>query len=382
MSQSYEIKGECAPKFGGVKDAFAANFEWGVEIGASFAAAIDGEVVVDLWAGDRDASGHPWERDTIVNVYSTTKVMAALCTLILVDRGELDLDAPVASVWPEFGQAGKERVLVRHVLSHTSGVAGWEEPIRVEDLYDWKHSVGLLAAQAPWWEPGTASGYHALTHGHLLGEVVRRVDGRTIGTFFREEVADPLGADFHIGLPKEHESRVGSLLAPDGAEMTGQGTADPGSIAARVLGNPRMQGEGANDPAWRAAEIPAVNGHGNARSVARVAAALACGGTLGGVHLLGPETLDRAIEEQSYGTDLVLGVPIRFGLGWGLRSKEIPLGTGDRTFFWGGWGGSLVVVDLDARVALAYVMNRMSPTTLGDPRGFAPALALFGSLQA
>ena len=277
MSQSDGIKGECAPKFGGVKDAFAANFERGVEIGASFAAAIDGEVVVDLWAGDRDASGHPWERDTNVNVYSTPKVMAALCTLMLVDRGELDLDASVASVWPEFGQKGKERVLVRHVLSHTSGVAGWEEPIRVEDLYDWKHSVGLLAAQAPWWEPGTASGYHALTHGHLLGEVVRRVDGRTIGTFFREEVADPLGADFHIGLPREHESRVGSLLAPDGAEMTGQGTADPGSIAARVLGNPRMQGEGANDPAWRAAEIPAANRHGNARSVARVASAMACG---------------------------------------------------------------------------------------------------------
>ncbi len=380
MSQSYEIRGECAPKFGAVKDAFAGNFERGAEIGASFSAVVDGEVVVDLWAGDRDANGHPWERDTIVNVYSTTKVMAALCTLMLVDRGELDLDAPVASVWPEFGQAGKERVLLRHVLSHTSGVAGWEEPIRVEDLYDWKHSVGLLAAQAPWWEPGTASGYHALTYGHLLGEVVRRVDGRTIGTFFREEVAAPLGADFHIGLSKQHEPRVGNLVAPDGAELTGQGTADPGSVAARALGNPRLRGEGANDPAWRAAEIPAVNGHGNARSVARVAAAMACGGTLDGVRLLGPETLDRAIEEQSYGTDLVLGVPIRFGLGWGLRSKEIPIGTGERTFFGGGWGGSLVAVDLDARLAFSYVMNRMGPTTLGDPRGFGPALALFGSL--
>jgi CubicO group peptidase (beta-lactamase class C family) len=379
MSREFEIEGECSLRFSAVRDAFESNFNQGLEVGASFSAVLDGEVVVDLWGGHADADrSRPWTRDTIVNVFSTTKAMAALSTLMLVDRGALDLDAPVATVWPEFAQAGKERVRVRHLLSHTSGLAGWEEPITTGDLYDWKHSVGLLAAQAPWWEPGTASGYHSLTHGHLLGEVVRRVDGRTLGTFFREEVAEPLDVDFHIGLPEEHTPRVAEMIPSAEADLLGEASRD--SIAGKSLGNPPMRADVANEPAWRAAEIPAANGHGNARSVARVAGALACGGTLDGVRLLGPETLAKTIEEQSYGTDLVLSVPIRFGLGFGLTSKEMPIGPNPRTFFWGGWGGSLFIVDLDARLGFSYVMNKMAPTTLGDQRAFGPALALFGAL--
>ncbi len=381
MTPSFEIHGVCEPRFAAAREAFEKNFAQGLEVGASFAAVLDGEIVVDLWGGHADARGsRPWQQDTIVNVYSTTKAMAALSTLMLVDRADLHLDAPVASVWPEFAASGKEAVLVRHLLSHTSGVPGWEQPLAVEDLYDWERTVGLLARQEPWWEPGTRSGYHALTHGFLLGEVVRRTSGRSLGRFFREEVAEPLGADFHIGLPQEHEPRVGELIPPPDPALSAGAEAAAGSVADRVLGNPPMTGDVANQRAWRAAEIPAANGQGNARSVARVAAAMACGGTLDGVRLLGPETLARTIEEQCYGTDLVLGVPIRWGLGFGLTAAELRIGPNPRTFFWGGWGGSLVVVDLDARLALSYVMNKMGSTTLGDPRGFGPALALFAAL--
>jgi len=381
MSDATPIHGHCDPRFAAVQEAFAKNFDEGLEVGASFSAVLEGETVVDLWAGDADGEGHPWQRDTLVNVYSTTKVMAALCTLMAAERGQIDLDAPVAELWPEFAAAGKGSIPVTQILSHTSGVAGWAEPITVEEVCDWERSTSLLAAQEPFWEPGTASGYHALTHGHLLGEVLRRATGRSLGTFFREEVAEPLSVDFHIGTPPECDARVGKLVAPVGSALA-SGPIQPGSVAARVLGNPPLTGEAANAVAWRRAEIPAANGHGNARSVARVAGVLARGGEQDGVRLLSEAALARAMCEYSYGQDLVLGVPIRFGLGFGLPSKEMPIGPNPRTFFWGGWGGSLVVVDLDARLGFAYVMNRMGATTLGDTRAFGPALALFTALAS
>jgi len=379
MAKGPEICGTCDPRFAAVKRAFARNFEEGLEVGACFAATLDGEFVVDLWAGHADqALRRPWEQDTIVNVYSTTKPMTALCALMLVDRGQLDLDAPVARYWPEFAEAGKNALPVRHLLSHTSGLAGFAEPIPVEALYDWDRIVQLLASQEPMWEPGARSGYHTLSFGHLIGEVVRRLTGRSLGTFFREEVAEPLGADFHIGLAEEHEPRVGEMIPAPTADLAAE--IPPGSVAARVLGNPLMVGSIANQRAWRAAEIPAANGQGNARSVARVAAAMACEGKLDGVHLLGPATIDKIVEQQCYGTDLVLGIPIRWGLGFGLTSKEIPVGPNPRAFFWGGWGGSLVVIDPDARLSFAYVMNKMGSGTMGDARALRPAAALYGSL--
>lgn len=381
MGDAVEIHGVCQPRFGAVQAAFAKNFEAGLEVGASFAVTIDGESVVDLWSGAADeARSRPWERDTIVNVFSTTKAMTAICTLMLVDRGELDLDAPVARYWPEFAQAGKHAIPVRQLLSHTSGLAGFREPVPPEALFDWDRMVGLLAAQEPFWEPGTQSGYHALTFGYLLGELVRRITGRTLGTFFREEVATPLGADFHIGLPEEHEPRVGQLIPPEkpglGAEL------EPESQARLLLDNPALDARITRERAWRAAEVPAANGHGNARSVARVAAALACGGELDGVRLLAPETLEKTIEEQCYGIDLVLGMPIRWGLGFALTSKEMPIGPNPRSFFWGGWGGSFIGIDLDARASFSYVMNRMSSRMTGDGRLVGPLLALFPFLRS
>ena len=378
MANEVEIHGFCDDRFSTVRDAFAQNFVDGLEVGASFAATIDGTLVVDIWAGWADAAcTRPWGRDTIINVYSTTKVMASLCMLMLVDRGLLDLDAPVARYWPEFAQAGKEKLPVRYLLSHQSGLAGIVEPIPVEALFDWDRITGLLAAQEPLWEPGTASGYHSMTFGYPLGEVLRRITGKTMGAFFRDEVAGPLGADFHIGLAEEHDPRVAELVPSETASEIQY----PNSKIAKVMANPVVSIEVANSHPWRRAEIPAANGHGNARSVARVAAALACGGELDGVRLLGMETIEKAIEEQCYGKDLVLAQPIRFGLGFGLKSEEMPIGPNPRTFFWGGRGGSAVVMDLDARMSFAYVMNKMTVGTLGDNRVVGPAMALYSKIM-
>ncbi|MGY2061324.1 serine hydrolase domain-containing protein, partial [Nocardia gipuzkoensis] len=255
--------------------------------------------VVDIWGGYADAERtRPWERDSITCVWSTTKTMTALCALILADRGEIDLGAPVARYWPEFAAAGKDKVLVRHVLGHTSGLPTWREPVRTEQLYDWRRMTTLLAEQVPDSEPGAVGGYHALTQGYLIGEIVRRVTGRTLGTYFAEEIAGPLDADFHIGLPAEHDHRVTAIIAPEKAP--------------RRAGNPPVPPEIANTEAWRRAEIPAANGFGNARSVAAIQSILACGGRARGVRLLSEAGCERALEEQFHGEDEILGTGMRY----------------------------------------------------------------------
>lgn len=369
MKKKIEIHGFCEDQFEGVKKVFAENFKPDLDVGASLALSINGKFLIDIWAGYADeAQTKPWEEDTIVNVYSTTKVMTALCVLMLVDRGLLDLDAPVAQYWPEFAQAGKEELPVRFLLSHTAGLPGFDQPIQAETLYDWDRCVSLLAAQKPWWKPGTNSGYHSITFGYLLGELVRRITGKSLGTFFRDEVAIPLEADFHIGFSEEHDSRVAELIPPRPIDRQNLRDPDPNSISFRVFTNPVLTGRETLTREWRAAEIPASNGHGNARSVARVGSTLACGGELDGVKLLSLKTIEKAIEEQSYGTDLALVVPIRFGLGFGLVSKDMPISPNPRAFYWGGWGGSHVTMDLDAKLCWAYAMNRMVMSLTGDPR--------------
>ena len=381
MTSEIEIEGYCEERFKSVKEAFQSNFDNNLEVGASFAVTINGKHVIDLWGGYANADKtKEWKKDTIVNVYSTTKVMTAICIHMLVDRGLLDLDAPVAKYWPEFAQAGKENLPVRYLLSHTSGLAGWDKMIRAKKLYDWELMVKLLAAQKPWWEPGTKSGYHTTTFGYLLGELIRRVTKKTVGTFFREEIANPLGADFYIGLPEELDVRVADLIPPPPVDLSTFGEIDPKSVAMRSLTNPIMDVKITKTREWRNAEIPAGNGHGNARSVSRITAALACGGELDGVRLLSEEAIKRSIEEQSYGKDLVLNVPIRFGLGWGLQSKETPIGPNPNLFYWGGYGGSVVAVDLDAKMSFSYVMNKMVSTLTGDPRSEKLIKALYNSL--
>jgi CubicO group peptidase (beta-lactamase class C family) len=375
-----EIHGTCDERFTGVRDVLADNLDTGLDVGASVSVVLDGKPVVDVWGGVADAeTGAPWERDTIINVWSTTKTMTFLCALMLADRGELDLYAPVARYWPEFAAGGKEGVEVRHLMAHTAGLSGWSPAITLTDLYDWEKATSVLAAQEPWWEPGTASGYHAVTQGFLIGEVVRRITGQSLGTFFAKEVAEPLGADFHIGLPAAHDARVARLVTPP--DNLGDAAAED-SIAHRTFASAPFGAEVAWTTDWRRAEIPAANGHGNARSVARIQAVLACGGEIDGVRLLSAAGCERVFDEQIHGTDLVLGVPLRFGMGYGLNSEELPLSPNPRTCFWGGYGGSIIVIDLDARMTVCYVMNRMESGLVGDMRGASVVFAAYAGLAA
>ncbi len=371
-----EIQGQCSERFDAVREQFAANFANGLERGASVAVTLHGEPVVDLWAGDADGEGRPWASDTIVNVWSTTKTMSAICLLMLADRDELDLDAPIADCWPEFAANGKDAITTAQVMGHTAGLSGWDPTIEADDLYDWDKAVGVLAAQAPWWEPGAYSGYHALTQGYLEGEVVRRITGRTIGAFFREQVAELLGADFHIGLPASEEHRVGEMVPPG----VGLGGADLDltSIAGRSLLSAPISGAECNTREWRASEIPAAGGTSNARAVARVHSALANGGTVDGVRLLSAEGVERIFVEQAHDVDAVLGMKMRLGTGFGLMNETIPLSPNPRACFWGGWGGSIAVIDLDAGLSVAYVMNQMADGLVGDLRG---ALLVFAAYQ-
>jgi len=499
MTDKVEIHGLCEPRFEAVKKAFTRNFEEGMEVGASFAVTINGKYVIDIWGGYKDKEKtQPWEKDTICNVYSTTKVPTVLCTMMCVDRGLLDLDEKVAKYWPEFAQNGKENILVRQILSHTSGLAGIEEEIPSKAYYDWDKIVNLLAAQKPWWEPGTKSGYHAITHGYLLGELVRRVTGKSLGRFFKEEIAKPLNIDFQIGLAEEHVPRVSKLIPgvpimamipllmggafniannseiikkeienlekkvildygdedqfavtisegkiqfsvgkidkPDCKFITTKDRAgvmnwifssineEPDYISenlkmegkpedieqikklfelvakeARRLGPVGIKlvlGPGgirnrSGDREWQAAEIPAANGHGNARSVTKIASIIACEGELDGIRFISQETLEKILKEQIYGRDLVMPYLLRWGLGVGLPTKELPF-PHPRTCFWGGAGGSAITMDLDAKIGIGYVMNQMRNQTLqetaankyhSDTRGSRLITAVFESLD-
>jgi CubicO group peptidase (beta-lactamase class C family) len=356
-----EIQGEYDDRFAAVARALGDALEAG-DAGGSAAVFVAGEPVVDVWGGYADGNRtRGWERDTIVNVFSVTKTMTALCALILVDRGLLNPDAPVARYWPEFASAGKESVLVRHVLAHTAGLPDWEG--RVVELYDWTAATRRLASSAPQWEPGTAVGYHSLTQGFLVGELVRRITGRSIGDFFAAEVAGPLDADFWIALPAEHDRRVALTIPPAGREE--DYTAGSSAQQAPETGGTPMSVRDANSAEWRRSEIPAASGFGNARSVALIQSVMACGGTLGPVRLLGPETCELAWAEQFSGEDRVLGMPVSWGLGYGRLGG---------TYGWGGWGGALVMIDPTRQLVVAYATNQMREPA-HDDRGMQIAMA-------
>ncbi len=373
------IDGFTTAKFDALKTAFAANFEAGNDVGASVAVIHQGEVVVDLWGGHTDESKTAeWQRDTLVNVWSSTKTMTALCMLLLVDRGLLDVDAPVAKYWPEFEANGKGNVLVRHIMSHTAGLPGWDEPIDASVLYDWDRTCALLAAQATWWEPGDGSGYHAISQGYLCGEVVRRITGKTLGDFFAAEVAGPLGADFHIGTNAAQDHRVISVIPPTSGSIDSMLPPDA-LIARRALGNPVMAAETSFTIPWRRAEIPAAGGHGNARSLAIAQSPVSHGGSAFGQQLLKPETIDVIFREQCNGTDRVLLMPFRHGIGYGLPGEMMPVPS-QKVCFWAGWGGSLVINDVENGFTFTYAMNRMLDGTSGDLRGAGLLFALYGAL--
>ena len=361
------VDGVCSIQFHPVRELFAAKLESREGLGASLAVNIDGEMVVDLWGGwANESRTMPWTENTITNVFSTTKTMTSLAALVLVDRGQLDLDANVAVYWPEFAARGKAGIKVRQLLSHTSGVSGWDQPVTIDDVYDWEKSTAMLAAQAPWWEPGTASGYHALTYGHLIGEVIRRITGQRPGEFFARHIAGPLGADFHIGLPPSEFHRVANVVPPPlrPIDLT---QLDQNSPMFKTFTGPPLDlnVELSQTEDWRRADIGAANGHGNARSVARIQSTVACGGEVDGVRLLSPQTINRIFSVQSHTVDLVLGIPLKIGVGYGLLWPEILPGVPEgRQCFGAGAGGSMVIADVDRRMTIAYVMNKMAPEVM------------------
>ena len=388
MANAPEIHGQTDSRFQRVKDAFAANFENTNEVGAAVAVTWDNRPVVDLWGGYADRGRtKPWERDTLVNVWSTTKGPASMCLHRLVDQGRLDLDATVARYWPEFAQAGKDKIPVSYLLTHKAGLPAVRAKIPGETLYDWEAMTTILAAHEPWWQPGTRHGYHAFTFGYLIGEVVRRAIGKSLGTYMREEIAQPLGLDFHIGLDARHDGRVAQMIGADPAppgepNLFTEAFKDPESISAKALSNPAslMQVKTINTREWRGAEIAAANGHSTARALARLYGSLACGGEVDGVRVLSAEGIRRCYTEQANGQDAVLLHPTRFSLGFMLPQPNMAHARNPRTFGHSGAGGSLSFADPDTRIGFSYVMNKMRNDANLDTRAAALVDALYACL--
>lgn len=378
------IDGWVDPAFEPLRDAFVGNFRDHGEVGAACCLYVDGRAVVDLWGGIADpATGRPWREDTIQLVFSTTKGVTATCANLLAQRGEIDLDAPVADYWPEFAANGKEGVPVRWVLSHQAGLPVVEGDFTLDEVLAWHPVVDALAAQAPLWEPGTGHGYHMRTYGWIVGEVVRRVTGRGLGAFVADELAGPLGLDFWVGLPEEQEVRCASVVPPrdaDGQTQDVLALVPPDLLLARAGTGP--SGLFAYDEMWNrrdvhAAEMPSSNGIGDARSLARLYAALI--GEVDGIRVLAPATVAAAAAPQVRGADKVILVETSFGLGFMLPPSLVE-GAAPGAFGHAGAGGSLSFADPDAGFAFSYVMNQMRFDLAGDPRPASLVSAVYESL--
>lgn len=396
MADSDTIKGLVEPGFEAVRDAFASNFEQEREVGAAFCAHVEGRKVVDLYGGSFDRAGtRPYGPESLQLVFSTTKGATAICANLLAQRGLLDMDAPVSTYWPEFDQAGKGSMPVRYLLSHQAGVPAIDRRLSPEELQAWTPVAEALAEQTPFWEPGTAHGYHALSYGYLVGEVVRRITGRSIGTYFAEEVAAPLGLEFFIGLPEEYEDRVSPIV---GANFEGGLTNDsdaggaPSGFASTLvaralnLGGAIRDRDWMNQRAWHAAEMPAGNGITNATSLSRMYAAV-IGTVDGGLPepLLTPAQLERARTPLTSGADQVfasVGFTLEQKIGLGFwRSSPVTLFGGEGSFGHGGAGGSYGFADPEHGLAVGYVMNKMAMEEFtGDARSHGLIRALYEAI--
>jgi len=381
-----EIKGRVEPGFEKVREAFKANWE-GYEVGASLAVVHEGRMVVDIWGGwlDRECT-EPWREDTLVNVYSTTKGMGSLAAAILADEGKLDYEARVVDYWPEFGAEGKENVTVAQLLSHQAGLCGLSQKITVEDLYNWDKMIALLAAQKPHWEPGTAAGYHAVTWGYFPGELIKRITGQTLGAFFHEKVAKPLGADFFIGLPDSEMGRVGDMIGPNRARVPQKQVEPPKMppLYPIALLNPSIRPFGdASSYAWRRAEIAAANGQANARGIARIYGVLANGGEIDGIRIISQKGIETATTEEVDGSqaNLVTGRNMRFARGFGLNSAEDRYGPNRNAFGHSGAGGSVGFADPQANIGVGYTMNQMQVNLDDEPRAGRLVNALYDCLK-
>jgi CubicO group peptidase (beta-lactamase class C family) len=375
-----EIRGYCDPAFNHVRDTLQQRVSQGDELGASLCVNIDGRNVLDLWAGHADAAKtRPWNEDTLTVVWSCSKVVSALAAMILIDRGVLDADKPVSAYWPEFAANGKEGVTVGHVLSHASGLPAWESPFSAQDLYDTKTATEKLAQQKPWWTPGQHSGYHLLSQGHLVGELVRRTTGKSLRQFIADEIAAPLRADFRLGNEEENWPRTAEVTSPPAVPLDG---VDAESVMARAFVAPLMKAKHSMTPGFRVAEIGAANGFGNARSLCRIGSMVSLAGTVDGTRYLSPQTVDKMLQEQIRGQDLVIPGFLRFGLGVGLPVPQtMPWVPQGRVCFWGGWGGSIIVMDLDRRMTIGYAMNKMGAGTLGNANTEAYVRAIYAAVD-
>jgi len=381
-----EVQGECEPRFAAVRDAFAENFARHGDVGAACAVYHRGRLVVDLWGGlaDRGAT-RPWTRDTLALVFSTTKGLAATCILQLVERGLLDLDAPIARYWPEFAANGKGDIPVRWAMCHKTGLAAVEGTFTLDQIFAWDPVVAAIAAQKPNWEPGTQHGYHARSYGWITGELVRRVTGRSFGRYFADEIAEPLGLELWVGLPESLEPRVAALIpAPEPADPAVREAIarfmGPETLLGKVLRGPSnlfAYDERWNRREFHAAEMPSSNGIGTARSLARFYGALA--GNVDGIRLLRPETIPLARTPQVDGPDAVIMIPTRFGVGF-MLPPVLSLAASDTAFGHPGAGGSLGFADPEAELGFGYVMNQMQLGTTGDPRSQALVEAVYTSL--
>ena len=373
-----QVSGTCDPRFTAVRSLLASKIASDEELGASLVVNIGGTNVLDLWGGYADAAKtKPWEENTITNVWSSSKTVVSLATLLLIDRGQLDPFEKVSKYWPEFGCNGKEDVEVRHLLSHSSGVSGWEGPITSEGFCDLETSTKRLEAQAPWWTPGTQSGYHSITMGHLLNALIQRVTGKSLAQFVHEELVAPLDADFRFGVPKTEYHRVAEIIPPPAPPADWKPAPPPAgvdlstTVVAKTLMNPMMDATIANQDFWREAVVPAANGFTDARGIGRLLSFVSCKGTIGEKTLLKPETVELIFNEQTRGPDLVLSSTLRTGIGFGLNGVGVEGGVGHwvpegQICFWGGWGGSMVVCDVGRGVTITYMMNKMSNAGLGS----------------
>lgn len=378
MPSSPAIHGYCDSQFSHVKQVFADNFVERGEVGAGVALFHGGRNVVNLWAGRKRPLGFaPWEQDTLVNIYSGTKGITAIAALQLVSRGLLDLDKPVAYYWPQFARHDKSTIPVKWILSHKAGVVGVSRPLLGRSLYRWRTMSNALANQAPWWNPGEGHGYHAVSYGWIMGEIIKAITGKTVGQYLRSEIAQPLGLDLHIGLPAGHHHRVAPIMLPlrlPESEHTwnliGATLKDPFGPSTSALLNPLTIATGVNSQAWRSSELPAANAHSTAFALAKLYGALAIGGTLDKVEIINASTLPLAINEASCGHDYVLKMDTRFSMGF-MLNQHYPaarFGPGLRSFGHNGAGGSFAFADPDAELGFGYVMNRMGTYLLMDPR--------------
>ena len=378
------INGYCQPAFDSVKQRFLSHFEEGREAGAALAVWHRGELVINCWAGTRDKSGtRPWTENTLVNVFSTSKMITAIAVQKALDNGDIDIHRPLKDLWPEFGCEGKSDIHLAWCLNHRAGLPAIRDPLDDEALFDWDYMCGRLARERPWWEPGTRHGYHMVTFGWLVGEAFRRMTGVTLGEYIAREISEPLGLDLWLGL-NQRDVELADLHGPkemprqDRIYLFGKVLADRNSLTAKALTNPATLMTSANRPEWRRMELPSANVHTNAASLARL-----LGECLASEQVISRKALARLLTEESAGPDPVLTTPTRFGPGVMLQQAGDPeagFGNGVNGFGHPGSGGAMAFADPENQVAFAYVMNQMGPYLLVDPRPRALADAVYECL--